>query len=186
MPSAQELKRKKKKSLGDVKVDLKIPKSKTGSFRRPDDVEEVVVEVTTKSERKTEAIQAQTTDAHEEGNPSDITINLESGSERNKKEKKTKKLQLPNIFGLAMGTQLLKSKFPKSFGIAEKVVEDWLSNGDFKDIPIETPLVQFYVGEGLRRAKEVEKNIETHLDNAGVLPIVKHQLGRAQKWINKK
>jgi hypothetical protein len=182
MPSAQELKRKKNKSARVAKSDIKIPKAKTGPIRRPDHVEvdemmatSIEVEISEKN---------QSAEVNEHANPSDI--NIENESEAQKIDKKTKKMQMPKIFGLSFGAQILKSKFPKSFDIAEKVVDDWVSDGDFKDLPIETPLVQFYVGEGLRRVKDVEKKIETRLDDAGVLPIVRHQIGRAQKWINKK
>jgi hypothetical protein len=194
MPSAQELKRKKNKSSRDVKSDIKIPKSKTGRTRRLAEVQTIAVtevletaEILSDVDVNTDATE-QSFNASEQANPSDINIDINATGEAedSKKIKKTKKLQLPNIFGLSMGAQLLKAKFPKSFGIAEKVIEEWVEDGDFNELPIETPLVQFYVGEGLRRAKDVEKKIETRLDDAGVLPIVRHQLGRAQKWINKK
>lgn len=195
MPSAQQLKRKKSKSGRDQSSDIKIPKSKTGHTRRPDDNSDLVIEFAA-DEALLAADIAETAEkqinknseqsSEESSNLSDINIDIETGASRMKKQRKTKKLQLPKLFGFSMGAQILKSKFPKSFGIAEKVVEDWMADGDFSDIPIDTPLVQFYVGEGLRRVKKVEKKIEARLDDAGVLPIVRHQIGRAQKWINKK
>lgn len=190
MPSAQELKRKKSKSARLAKSDIKIPKSKTGPIRRPDRAEAVPLDVPEVDEVMDTSIEVeisnknQNAETGEQANASDI--NIDNESEAQNIDKKSKKMQMPKIFGLSFGAQILKSKFPKSFGIAEKVVDEWVSDGDFKDLPIETPLVQFYVGEGLRRVKDVEKKIETRLDDAGVLPIVRHQLGRAQKWINKK
>lgn len=90
-----------------------------------------------------------------------------------------------STMGAAVGAELLKNKFPKSFNLAEKVVDNWVKDGNFSELPIETPLVQYYVGEGLRKAKSIEKKVESRLDDSGVLPIVKHQLNRAQKYLKK-
>jgi hypothetical protein len=189
MPSTNELKRKKTKKGKGMKSKNNLAR-KNKVFESTDD--KITDTVIAKVEVKNKIEETQSMSDLELGaeNGSQFNTNLESDLEidfeKVKKEKKSKKMQLPNIFGLSLGTQLLKSKFPKSFGIAEKVVEEWVSNGDFKDLPIDAPLVQFYLGESLRRVKNIEKKIGTRLDDAGVLPIVKHQIGRAQKWINKK
>ncbi len=84
-----------------------------------------------------------------------------------------------------MGTALVKNSFPKPFEIAEKVVENWKEDGDFSELPIEQPLVQFYLGLGLRKAKQTEKELESKLEHAGVLPIFRQQWQKAQKLFNK-
>jgi hypothetical protein len=101
------------------------------------------------------------------------------------KQKRTKmdvKEQLETVKGVVqLGTAIVKSSFPKPFEMAEKVVEDWKQDGDFSELPISQPLVQFYVGLGLRKAKQTEKDLEQKLENAGVLPVVRQQWQRAQK-----
>lgn len=197
MPSAQEIKKKKTKGPAGIKAEMKMPKAKTGSTRRPngtkpenqeilDEVVNETVEVDLSAGQSTE-ICGEVTDVAAGSNHSD-KLETEGSTEEPevKKTKKPKKLQIPNFIGLSMGAQLLKSQFPKSFGFAEKVVEDWVNEGSFNELPIETPIVQYYVGEGFRRVKGIEKKIETKLDDAGILPIVKHQLGRVKKYINKK
>ncbi len=92
------------------------------------------------------------------------------------------KEQLENVKGvLQMGTAIVKSSFPKPFEVAEKVVEDWKQDGDFSELPINQPLVQFYVGLGLRKVKQTEKEIEQKLETTGVLPVVRQQWNKAQK-----
>lgn len=90
--------------------------------------------------------------------------------------------QLENVKGVVqMGTAIVKSSFPKPFEIAEKVVEDWTKDGDFSELPISQPLVQFYVGLGLRKVKQTEKELEQKLETTGVLPVVRQQWHKAQK-----
>lgn len=84
-----------------------------------------------------------------------------------------------------MGTAIVKSSFPKPFEIAEKVLENWKDDGDFSELPIEQPLLQFYLGLGLRKAKATEKEIESKLETTGVLPVFRQQWSKAQKLFNK-
>lgn len=92
------------------------------------------------------------------------------------------KNQIESVKGMVqMGTAIVKSSFPKPFEIAEKVVENWKEDGDFSELPIEQPLLQFYLGLGLRKAKETEKELETKLETAGVLPVFRQQWQKAQK-----
>jgi hypothetical protein len=92
------------------------------------------------------------------------------------------KNQLEQVKGMVqMGTAIVKNSFPKPFEIAEKVVENWKEDGDFSELPIEQPLVQFYLGLGLRKAKKTEKDLETKLETAGVLPVFRQQWQKAQK-----
>lgn len=92
------------------------------------------------------------------------------------------KNQIENVKGMVqMGTAIVKSSFPKPFEIAEKVVENWKDDGDFSELPIEQPLLQFYLGLGLRKVKKTEKELETKLETAGVLPVFRQQWQKAQK-----
>lgn len=94
------------------------------------------------------------------------------------------KNKLESIVGaVQLGTSLMKGAFPKPFEVAEKVVDEWKKGGDFSELPISQPLVQFYVGAGLRRAKKTEKELEQKLESAGVLPVVRQQWQRAQKYL---
>lgn len=97
------------------------------------------------------------------------------------------KHQIENVKGMVqMGTAIMKSSFPKPFEIAEKVVENWKEDGDFSELPIEQPLLQFYLGLGLRKAKQTEKELEQKLEGAGVLPVFRQQWKKAQKFLHKK
>lgn len=96
------------------------------------------------------------------------------------------KHQIENVKGMVqMGTAIVKSSFPKPFEIAEKVVENWKEDGDFSELPIEQPLLQFYLGLGLRKVKQTEKDLESKLETAGVLPVFRQQWQKAQKLFNK-
>lgn len=102
---------------------------------------------------------------------------------RPKKNKVDLKEPMETVIGaLQLGATVVKGTFPKPFEIAEKVVEDWKHDGDFSELPVNQPLVQFYLGLGLRKAKQTEKNIEQKLEVAGVLPVVRQQWQKAQKY----
>lgn len=108
---------------------------------------------------------------------------LEGQPAPKQREKVDLKQQIENVKGMVqMGTALVKSSFPKPFEIAEKVVENWKEDGDFSELPIEQPLLQFYLGLGLRKAKKTEKEIEQKLEVAGVLPVFRQQWQKAQKY----
>lgn len=79
-----------------------------------------------------------------------------------------------------VGSDLIRKTFPKSLEVVEKVADEWKKDGDFDEIPIEQPLVHFVLGEGLRRAKRIEKGIEKKIEEK--LPEV---LMRAQTGIEK-
>jgi hypothetical protein len=123
-----------------------------------------------------EAIAAAPTEAQEE-------VILEGRPEpESKRTKIDLKEQIENVKGVVqMGTAIVKSSFPKPFELAEKVVEDWTQDGDFSELPINQPLVQFYVGLGLRKVKQTEKELEQKLETTGVLPVVRQQWQKAQK-----
>lgn len=57
------------------------------------------------------------------------------------------------------GSELLRAKFPQPFDVAEKVASDWVTGGNFDNLPIKQPLAQFAAQKGLQRAKEIEKKV---------------------------
>lgn len=57
------------------------------------------------------------------------------------------------------GSQVLRSRFPKVFSNLESVATDWVHGGDFKDLQVGHPLADFVATTGLKRAKELEKQI---------------------------
>lgn len=90
-------------------------------------------------------------------------------TERKKREHKDQKFEVH-----FQGSDHLKSQFPKSFALVEEVANDWLKDGDFKNLPIEQPLVQFYVGEGLRKVKVIEQVVK---------PLVEGPIARFKKFL---
>lgn len=57
------------------------------------------------------------------------------------------------------GSELLRAKFPQPFDVAEKVASDWVTGGNFENLPIKQPLAQYAAQKGLQRAKEIEKKV---------------------------
>lgn len=57
------------------------------------------------------------------------------------------------------GSELLRSRFPQSFKLADKVLQDWFNDGRFEDLPLGHPLAQWAAQQGLTRAKQIEKQI---------------------------
>lgn len=57
------------------------------------------------------------------------------------------------------GSEILRAKFPKPFQVAEQIATDWVQDGRFEDLSLGHPLAQYFVGKGLRRAKEIEKKV---------------------------
>ena len=55
------------------------------------------------------------------------------------------------------GSELLRSRFPKTLKLSEVVVDEWLKDGKFENLPIEHPIVEVLAQKGLRRAKELEQ-----------------------------
>lgn len=52
-----------------------------------------------------------------------------------------------------VGSNILKSTFPRSFVLIEKVTQEWIKGGQFKNLPIANRTVQHYVGQALRILK---------------------------------
>lgn len=57
------------------------------------------------------------------------------------------------------GSELLRSRFPKPFDVAEAVATDWMNDGKFDQIPLEQPLAKSLAQQGLVKAKEIEKKV---------------------------
>lgn len=57
------------------------------------------------------------------------------------------------------GSELIRSKFPKSFEVAEAVATDWVKDGKFEGLPLGHPLAQLIAQQGLKNAKNIEKKI---------------------------
>ncbi len=79
-------------------------------------------------------------------------------------------------------SELVRSKAPKAFEVAENVAEEWVNNGNFENIPVGHPLAQITVAAGLRKAKEVEKKLE----EKGVFAMAKMGIEYAKMKINRK
>lgn len=57
------------------------------------------------------------------------------------------------------GSELLRSKFPRPFKVAEAVATDWVHGGKFENLPVGHPLAQWAAQKGLTKAKEIEKKV---------------------------
>ncbi len=57
------------------------------------------------------------------------------------------------------GADLLRHRFPKSFEFAEVLVTNWVKDGNFQDLPVPNDMAKMAVVQGLRSAKQLEKNI---------------------------
>ncbi len=66
-------------------------------------------------------------------------------------------------------SELIRSKAPKPFEIAEKVATDWKHEGDFTDLGITHPVAGIVASQALQKAKDVEKKLE----EKGVFSIAK-------------
>jgi hypothetical protein len=72
-------------------------------------------------------------------------------------------------------SDLVKYRAPKAFAIAERVLNDWKKDGDFKSLPLENPLANYAVGTTLRKAKVIEKDIQNKIESHPTLSKVKEQ-----------
>ena len=57
-------------------------------------------------------------------------------------------------------SEVLRSKAPKAFEVAEKVATDWKHEGDFTDLGITHPMAGIVASQALQKAKDVEKKLE--------------------------
>lgn len=78
-------------------------------------------------------------------------------------------------------SQVVRSRIPKAFEVAENVAEEWVNDGNFENIPVGHPLAQITVAAGLRKAKAVEKKLE----EKGVFAMAKMGLEFAKSKLKK-
>lgn len=86
-------------------------------------------------------------------------------------------------------SELVRSKIPKAFDVAEKVATDWKNEGEFQDLGLPHPLVDVVAAEALKKAKKVEKKLEEkgvfNIAKMGIA-IAKAQAEEIQKKVFKK
>lgn len=66
-------------------------------------------------------------------------------------------------------SEVIRSRVPKAFEVAEKVATDWKHEGDFTDLGIPHPVAGIVASQALQKAKQVEKKLE----EKGVISIAK-------------
>jgi len=94
----------------------------------------------------------------EEINVVDVDHQLESHPEHQSEEQATSE-HTEKIEINFPGSELVRSKFPQPFELAEAVVTDWVKDGEFKDIPVKNELAKSLAVQGLVKAKELEKKV---------------------------
>jgi hypothetical protein len=57
------------------------------------------------------------------------------------------------------GGELLREQFPQVFEVVDQVATDWVHDGRFEGLPLGHPLLSYFAGKGLRRAKQIEKKV---------------------------
>jgi hypothetical protein len=77
-------------------------------------------------------------------------------------------------------SELVRSKIPKVFDMAEKVATDWKNEGDFSGLGLPHPLADVVASEALKKAKSVEKKLE----EKGVFALAKMGLQIAKSQVN--
>lgn len=86
-------------------------------------------------------------------------------------------------------SDLVRSKVPKAFEVAEKVATDWKNEGQFQDLGLPHPLADVVAAEALKKAKQVEKKLEEkgvfNIAKMGIA-IAKAQVEEIQKKVFKK
>lgn len=73
--------------------------------------------------------------------------------------KQTAQAEEPKVEIQFAGSEMIRTKFPKTFDAAEKVATDWIHNGKFEGIDLGHPMLSFFATKGLQKAKEVEKKV---------------------------
>jgi hypothetical protein len=179
MPSTNDLKKKNNKPSKKI-----IPESKTGDVRRPGLESKTAASPAgdfSSDVDSDDVIEVRYGVAASTPSPHGHSVDPKDEAPQVQEPVKTTENNLKPEFKLNfIGSDLIRKVFPKSLDVVEKVAEDWKKDGEFDEIPIPQPLVQFVVGESLRRVKRLEKGIEKKIEE--VLPEV---LIRAQSGIEK-
>lgn len=134
---------------------------------------EMAEEIVDESEETVRKARETTEAAEETVRASEETVDESSGFD----EMNRKKIHIEFPY-----SELVRSKVPKAFEVAENVAEEWVNDGNFENIPVGHPLAQITVAAGLRKAKEVEKKLEER----GVFAMAKMGIEYAKMKINKK
>lgn len=151
-------KNKSKKKISDqleLKSEDLMGTEKRRPFTEPQVVtpqavesEKVAVEEETKVETELN-VAAKTTETESEPNGSEAKVETQTHDDNK-----------PQTITLDFaGAEKLRQYFPQSVELAEKVATDWAHDGQFEGLPVGHPLAQYFVAKGLRRAKQVEKEV---------------------------
>lgn len=168
-PSTQDFKNKKSKK----KTTHSIPEAAVGDTRRPlmsdaSETSSAAYSVQPEGSPKSARQQADLAKHHlvdeAEGHSVESNKNKTASSQPNESEAGE---EVAQDFTLEFkGSKQIKEKFPETFRVVEKVVENWVHDGSFEDLPLEKPLVNYYVSYGLKQAKKAEKEIVKKIENS--------------------
>lgn len=87
------------------------------------------------------------------------TATSEAGEPKTEALKQEAREDEPKVEIQFAGSEMIRTKFPKTFDAAEKVATDWIHNGKFEGIDLGHPMLSFFATKGLQKAKEVEKKV---------------------------
>lgn len=80
------------------------------------------------------------------------------------------------------GSELLRSRVPKAFEVAEAVATEWVNDGRFEGLPVGHPVAQLAAQVSLRKAKDLEKKLE----EKGVFTLARMGLELAKSKLRKR
>lgn len=134
------------KEVKSAQAEAKNRETKNAESNSTDSANE---EKTVKTENSTEASASASIEAEAETE----TDSLDSDSKTEAKGNEKVTIEFPY-------SNLLRSKAPKAFDVAEKVATDWKNEGDFTDLGISHPVAGIVASQALQKAKLVEKKLE--------------------------
>ena len=147
-----------------------MPQSK--KTKKHSDTEQTTEQATEQvTEQNTESTSEPIINAAEEAPSHESAFEAQNPNYEGDETPELKKIQIEFPY-----SELIRSKIPQPFDIAEAVATDWVNDGSFEKLPIEQPVVQYFAGQGLKKAKDVEKQVFQKLEQTGVLPIVQSQV----------
>lgn len=178
MPTIKDYESKKKKArrrpgreeVEEATVEAAEPSEEEVHEELVEMAEEIVDETEATVRKARETTEASDGAIHASEETADETSGFDQGGDR-------KKIHIEFPY-----SELVRSKVPKAFEVAENVAEEWVNDGNFENIPVGHPLAQITVAAGLRKAKEVEKKLEER----GVFAMAKMGIEYAKMKINKK
>lgn len=184
MPSVKDFKNKQQKETKQAKETVATSdrdeeqkhERKHHAKRRPGRDEMQDVKVVDVEEGVSEQLAKESTTDENEDHSTNQSDNNEPEHEADHQKK-------PQIEIQFFGSELIRSKLPKPFEVAEKVATDWVYGGDFKDIPIGNSLAEKLAEQGLNKAKEIEKKV---LESPLTEKVMMQALTLAMKFRRKK